>query len=79
MAASSLLSCRSLTLGEVSFHAIRMLKLTCKEAMWQVTEAPCQQLCMNHLPNPAKPSDHHILGQYLDFSLIKDPESEPDS
>lgn len=79
MAASSLLSCRSLTLGEVSCHAVRTLKLTYKEAMWQVTEAPCQQLCMNHLPNPVKPSDHHILGQYLDFNLIKDPESEPDS
>lgn len=79
MAASSLLSCRSLTLGEVSCHAVRTLKLTCKEVMWQVTEAPCQQQCMNHPPNPVKPSDHHILGHYLDFSLIKDPESESDS
>ena len=40
MAASSLLSCRPLTLGEVSCHAVRTLKLTCKEVMWQVTEAP---------------------------------------
>ena len=79
MAASSLLSCRSLPLGEVSCHAVRTLKVTCKEVMGHVTEAPCQQQCTNHPPNPVKPSDHHSLGQYLDFNLIKGPESESDS